>query len=82
MTRHSTPSGLLRNLRIAGYCSLGAIALALFVAMCAILKDSALDREAVQRLPNDSTELHGGADADSAAATGEPTRTPAARTPG
>jgi hypothetical protein len=29
-------------MRIVGYCALGAIALALFITMCAILRDSAI----------------------------------------
>ncbi|MDN7676732.1 hypothetical protein QZM22_30720 [Burkholderia oklahomensis] len=62
MTRHHTHAGIPRTLRIAGYCGLAAIALALFVAMCAILKDSALDREATRQLQTENVELHGGAD--------------------
>ncbi|AGK51773.1 MULTISPECIES: hypothetical protein [Burkholderia] len=64
MTRRHTHAGIPRTLRIVGYCGLGAIALALFVAMCAILKDSALDREAARQLQNGNVELHGGADAE------------------
>ncbi|AIO36764.1 hypothetical protein [Burkholderia pseudomultivorans] len=60
MTRESHASPLLRNLKIAGYCSLAAVVLALFVAMCAILKESALERDAAQQ-PTDTPELHGGA---------------------
>ncbi|RQR58879.1 hypothetical protein DIE07_24355 [Burkholderia sp. Bp9002] len=60
MTRESHASPFLRHLKIAGYCSLAAVALALFIAMCAILKESALERDATQP-PADSAELHGGA---------------------
>ncbi|KAF1025191.1 MAG: hypothetical protein GAK40_01443 [Burkholderia plantarii] len=40
---------LARSLRIAGYGTLALVALALFIAMCAILRDGALDREAALR---------------------------------
>ena len=61
MSPRRAPSDvLMRRLRIAGYCGLAAIALALFVAMCAILADSALDRETARPLMDDGTELHGG----------------------
>ncbi|WP_246794731.1 hypothetical protein [Burkholderia perseverans] len=73
-----THASLARSLRIFGYCTLAALAIALFVAMCAILRDSALDREAAQRAPNDSLELHGSTGSSPDAAP----ETPAAHTPG
>lgn len=57
MTRESHASPFLRHLKIAGYCSLAAVVLALFVAMCAILKESTLERDAAQQ-PADTVELH------------------------
>ncbi|AOK18455.1 hypothetical protein WT26_20615 [Burkholderia cepacia] len=71
MTKESPASPFLRNLKIVGYCGLAAVVLALFVAMCAILKESALDRDAA-RQPADTAELHGSA----APATAESARTP------
>ncbi|AOK48934.1 hypothetical protein WT60_18260 [Burkholderia sp. MSMB617WGS] len=68
MTRRHTHASIPRTLRIVGYCGLGAIAIALFVAMCAILKDSALDREAARQMHNENVELHGGADVESGSA--------------
>ncbi|RQS59134.1 hypothetical protein DID96_35405 [Burkholderia sp. Bp8963] len=72
MTKASHASPFLRNLKIAGYCSLAAVALALFVAMCAILKESTLERDAMQQ-PADTVELHGGA---GPAAAAEAAKTP------
>ncbi len=57
---HNTHATLARSLRIVAYCTLAAIAVALFVAMCAILRDSAIDREVSQRGATDTLELHGG----------------------
>ncbi|OJB48592.1 hypothetical protein BGV60_13120 [Burkholderia ubonensis] len=71
MTNESHVAPFLRHLRIAGYCGLAAVTLALFVAMCAILKESALEHDAA-RQPADTAELHGSA----APATAEPARTP------
>ncbi|KVE41589.1 hypothetical protein [Burkholderia sp. BDU5] len=77
MTRHHTYAGIAKTLRIAGYCGLGAIALALFVAMCAILKDSALDREAARQRQTENVELHGGADVEpNSTSNATQTRTP------
>ncbi|MET5013165.1 hypothetical protein AAHH80_39640, partial [Burkholderia pseudomallei] len=64
MTRHHTHAGIPRRLKFVGYCGLAAIALALFVAMCAILIDSALDREAARQLQNGNVDLHGGAEGE------------------
>ncbi|UXU89586.1 hypothetical protein [Burkholderia sp. S-53] len=75
MTKESHASPFLRNLKIAGYCGLAAVVLALFVAMCAILKESALDRDAAQH-PADTPELHDAGGGPSASA--EPARTPGA----
>ncbi|WP_431823884.1 hypothetical protein [Burkholderia sp. F1] len=72
MTNESHAAPFLRHLKIAGYCGLAAVALALFVAMCAILNESALERDAAQQ-PADTAELH-----DSAA----PAAAESARTPG
>ncbi|ARF86772.1 hypothetical protein [Burkholderia cenocepacia] len=71
MTKESHASPFLRHLKIAGYCGLAAVVLALFVAMCAILKESALDRDAA-RHPADTPELHdaGGSPAESARTSG------------
>jgi hypothetical protein len=67
MEPRRAPSPLLmRRLKIAGYCGLAAIALALFVAMCAILTNGALDRDAARPLTDDGAELHGGAPAGTA----------------
>ncbi len=71
MPRDSQASPLLRRLKIAGYCGLAAVALALFIAMCAILKDGVLDREAAPQ-SDDATELHGSNDT----AVAEPSRAP------
>ncbi|KDB06676.1 hypothetical protein LIG30_3942 [Burkholderia sp. lig30] len=71
MPRDSHASPLLRRLKIAGYCGLASVALALFIAMCAILKDGVLDREATLQ-SDDATELHGSNDT----AVAEPSRTP------
>ncbi|OMG72286.1 hypothetical protein [Burkholderia ubonensis] len=71
MTSENHAAPFLRHLKIAGYCGLAAVALALFVAMCAILKESALERDAA-RQPADTVELHGGA----APAAAESARTP------
>lgn len=57
MTKESHASPFLRNLKIAGYCGLAAVALALFVAMCAILKESSLERDSTQH-PGETPELH------------------------
>lgn len=73
MTKESHASPLLRHLKFAGYCGLAAVVLALFVAMCAILKDSALEREAA-RQPADTPELHDSSSGPSA--TAESTKTP------
>lgn len=78
MTRHHTHAGIPRTLKIVGYCGLAAIALALFVAMCAILKDSALNREAGRQLQNGNVEMHGGADVEA----GSTNDAAQARTPG
>ncbi|ALX14630.1 hypothetical protein P350_24160 [Burkholderia cepacia JBK9] len=67
MTKASHASPFLRNLKIAGYCGLAAVVLALFVAMCAILKESALDRDAAQH-PADTPELHDAGGGPSASA--------------
>ncbi|NTZ09788.1 hypothetical protein [Burkholderia metallica] len=74
MTKESHASPFLRHLKIAGYCGLAAVVLALFVAMCAILTESALDRNAA-RHPADTPELHEAGGGPSAS-------TEAARTPG
>lgn len=73
MTKASHASPFLRHLKIAGYCGLAAVVLALFVAMCAILKESALDRDAA-RHPADTPELHDASDGPSTSA--ESARTP------
>ncbi|ABI90534.1 hypothetical protein CH72_5026 [Burkholderia ambifaria AMMD] len=73
MTRESHASPFLRNLKIAGYCGLAAVVLALFVAMCAILKESSLERDAV-RHPGETPELHEAGDSTSAST--ESTKTP------
>ncbi|WP_269502046.1 hypothetical protein [Burkholderia sp. IMCC1007] len=57
MTKENHASPFLRNLKIVGYCGLAAIVLALFVAMCAILKESSLERDAAQH-PGETPELH------------------------
>ncbi|CDN61861.1 hypothetical protein I35_4025 [Burkholderia cenocepacia H111] len=67
MTKESHASPFLRHLTIAGYCGLAAVVLALFVAMCAILKESALDRDAA-RHPADTPELHDAGGSPSASA--------------
>ncbi|WP_321930370.1 hypothetical protein [Burkholderia cenocepacia] len=67
MTKESHASPFLRHLKIAGYCGLAAVVLALFVAMCAILKESALDRDAA-RHPADTPELHDAGGSASASA--------------
>ena len=67
MTKESHASPVLRHLKIAGYCGLAAVVLALFVAMCAILKESALDRDAA-RHPADTPELHDAGGSPSASA--------------
>lgn len=72
MTKENHASPFLRHLKIAGYCGLAAVVLALFVAMCAILKESALDRDAA-RHPADTPELHDAGSGPSASA--EPGRT-------
>ncbi|MGS0895922.1 hypothetical protein ACVBGC_25820 [Burkholderia stagnalis] len=74
MTKENHASPFLRNLKIAGYCGLAAVVLALFVAMCAILKESALDRDTA-RHPADTPELRDAGGAPSAA-------TDSAATPG
>lgn len=66
MTKESHASPFLRNLKIAGYCGLAAVVLALFVAMCAILKESALERDAAQH--PDTPELHDAGGGPSASA--------------
>ncbi|KWC62568.1 hypothetical protein [Burkholderia ubonensis] len=71
MTNENHVAPFLRHLRIAGYCGLAAVALALFVAMCAILKESALERDAA-RQPADTAELLG----STAPATAESAGTP------
>ena len=67
MTKESHASPFLRHLKIAGYCGLAAVVLARFVAMCAILKESALDRDAA-RHPADTSELHDAGGSPSASA--------------
>ncbi|AIO44503.1 hypothetical protein K6Y76_19930 [Burkholderia cenocepacia] len=67
MTKESHASPFLRHLKIAGYCGLAAVVFALFVAMCAILKESALDRDAA-RHPADTPELHDAGGSPSASA--------------
>ncbi|WP_322067628.1 hypothetical protein [Burkholderia cenocepacia] len=67
MTKESHASPFLRHLKIAGYCGLAAVVLALFVALCAILKESALDRDAA-RHPADTPELHDAGGSPSASA--------------
>lgn len=74
MTKESHASPFLRNLKIAGYCGLAAVVLALFVAMCAILKESSLERDSA-RHPGETPELH-------EAGGGTSTSAEAARTPG
>ncbi|QQJ99297.1 hypothetical protein JG536_25200 [Burkholderia ambifaria] len=74
MTRESHASPFLRNLKIAGYCGLAAVVLALFVAMCAILKENSLERDAAQH-PGETPELHEAGDSTSAS-------TESAKTPG
>ncbi|KVD40638.1 hypothetical protein WS61_20435 [Burkholderia sp. ABCPW 11] len=58
MTKESHASPFLRHLKIAGYCGLAAVVLALFVAMCAILTESARDRDAA-RHPAESARTAG-----------------------
>ncbi|AOJ27388.1 MULTISPECIES: hypothetical protein [Burkholderia] len=67
MTKESHASPFLRHLKIVGYCGLAAVVLALFVAMCAILKESALERDAAQH-PTDTSELHDAGGGPSASA--------------
>ncbi|RQR22328.1 hypothetical protein DIE23_36830 [Burkholderia sp. Bp9143] len=74
MTRESHASPFLRNLKIAGYCGLAAVVLALFVSMCAILKEGSLERDAA-RHPGENPELH-------EAGSGPSASTDAAKTPG
>ncbi|MGU7769886.1 hypothetical protein ACV229_06865 [Burkholderia sp. MR1-5-21] len=74
MTKESHASPFLRNLKIAGYCGLAAVALALFIAMCAILKESALERDTAQQPADTAEELHGAA--------GPATAAEAVKTPG
>ncbi|MBR8181621.1 hypothetical protein [Burkholderia ambifaria] len=74
MTRESHASPFLRNLKIAGYCGLAAVVLALFVAMCAILKENSLERDTA-RHPGETPELHEAGDSTSAS-------TESAKTPG
>ncbi|MDN7425811.1 hypothetical protein CFB89_16825 [Burkholderia sp. AU16741] len=74
MTKESHASPFLRHLKIAGYCGLAAVVVALFVAMCAILTESALNRDAA-RPPADTPELRDAGGGPSASAD-------AARTPG
>lgn len=78
MNRHSAPPSLMKNLKIVGYCGLAAVALALFVAMCAILKDNALDHPALHAQPGENIELHSGTDAD---VDGSPSTVGQTRTP-
>ncbi|WP_321859621.1 hypothetical protein [Burkholderia cenocepacia] len=73
MTKESHASPFLRHLKIAGYCGLAAVVVALFVAMCAILTESALDRDAA-RHPADTPELRDAGGGPSASA--ESARTP------
>ncbi|MBY4871167.1 hypothetical protein DIE14_31950 [Burkholderia sp. Bp9017] len=73
MTKESHASPFLRNLKIAGYCGLAAVVLALFVAMCAILKESSLERDAAQH-PGETPELHDAGGGTSASA--ESAKTP------
>lgn len=42
------------RMRIVGYCALGAVALALFVVMCAILRDAIVTRDINARSQADS----------------------------
>ncbi|SCZ34945.1 MULTISPECIES: hypothetical protein [Burkholderia] len=74
MTKANPASPFLRHLKIAGYCGLAAVALALFVAMCAILKESSLERDAA-RHTGETPELHEAGGGTSASAD-------TARTPG
>ncbi|MBU9475303.1 hypothetical protein [Burkholderia multivorans] len=74
MTKENHAAPFVRHLKIVGYCGLAAVVLALFVAMCAILKESALERDAVAQQSTDSTELHG--------TTGPSATAEAAKTPG
>lgn len=73
MTKESHASPFLRNLKIVGYCGLAAVVLALFVAMCAILKESSLERDAAQQ-PGETPELHEAGGGTSASA--ESAKTP------
>lgn len=57
-------------MRIVGYCALGAVALALFVVMCAILHDAAI----TQRLAAKAQADNGVHAAEPAAATASPTK--------
>ncbi|KHK59194.1 hypothetical protein PI86_09640 [Burkholderia sp. A9] len=74
MTKESPASPFLRNLKIIGYGGLAAVVLALFIAMCAILKESALERDTAPH-PGETPELH-------EAGGGPSTSAEAARTPG
>ncbi|AFQ51930.1 hypothetical protein [Burkholderia cepacia] len=74
MTKESPASPFLRNLKIIGYGGLAVVVLALFIAMCAILKESALERDTAQH-PGETPELH-------EAGGGPSTSAEAARTPG
>ncbi|RQU83760.1 hypothetical protein DF133_30290 [Burkholderia cenocepacia] len=73
MTKESHASPFLRHLKIAGYCGLAAVVVALFVAMCAILTESARDRDTA-RHPADTPELRDAGGGPSASA--ESARTP------
>jgi hypothetical protein len=59
-TDNTTHASLARSLRILGYGLLAAIAIALFVAMCAILHDGELNREIARGSATDTPELHSG----------------------
>ncbi|KVE30693.1 hypothetical protein [Burkholderia sp. TSV86] len=63
MPHPSSYAGIWKKLGIAGYCNLAAIAIGLFVAMCAILKNGVIEREATHRRQNENVELHGSTDA-------------------
>lgn len=57
-------------MRIIGYCALGAVALALFIAMCAILHNAVI----TQRLATKAQADNGVHAAEPAAATASPAK--------
>lgn len=59
-TDNNTHASLARSLRFLGYGVLAVIAIALFVAMCAILHDGELNREIARGSATDTPELHSG----------------------